>query len=162
MWQTSGSHYLTFFFYWPKLVKARDCSAVVLFSISSFTHLCFIKPFSISCWFTEDSFHWDPFRDSDSRGSLHSHWTPRLTPRPYAIIPHCLRCQPHTLFFIMSPHSINTSPKIKDCWIIQTWILPSDGLSLSLDRNFLNLCLLGWNSHVEIIWTIRTVCAATV
>lgn len=65
-------------------------------------------------------------------------------------------------FFIMSPHSINTSPKIKDCWIIQSWIHPADGLLLSLDRNFLNLCMLGWNSHVEIIWAISTVCAATV
>lgn len=62
----------------------------------------------------------------------------------------------------MSPHSINTSPKIKDRWIIQTWFHPADGLSLSLDRNFLNLCVLGWNSHVGIICAIRAVCAASV
>lgn len=139
--------------------ESKGLKCRVLFSISSFTHLCFIKSSSISCWFTEASFLWDLFRETDSRGSLHSHWTPRLTPRSYTI-PHCLPSPPHKLFFIMSTHSINT--EIKDCWIIQTWILPSDGLSLSPDRNFLNLCLLGWSSHVEIIWTIRTVCAATV
>lgn len=145
-----------------KAGESKGLKCRLLFSVSSSTHFCFIKSSSISCWFTEASFLWALFRRADSRGSLHSHWTSRLSPRSYTIFPHCLPCQPHKLFFIMSPHSINTSPKIKDCWIIQTWILPSDGLSLSLDRNVLNLCLLGWNCHVEIIWTIRAVCAATV
>lgn len=71
----------------------------LLFSVSSSTHLCFIKSFSISCWFTEASFLWDHLRAADRRGSLRSHWTPRLAPRSYTIIPHCLPCQPHKLSF---------------------------------------------------------------
>lgn len=66
------------------------------------------------------------------------------------------------LFFFNNFTTVNSTRKIKVCWIIQTLIFPSDGLSLSQDRNLLNLCLLGWNSHVKIIWTIRTVCVATV
>jgi hypothetical protein len=42
--------------------------------------------------------------------------------------------------------------------MIQTWILLSNGLSLSLLRNVLNLCLYGWKGLVGVIRTIRTLC----
>lgn len=80
-----------------KADESRGLKCRHLFSISSVTHLCFIKFFAGLCWFTGSSFLCDLFRDADSRGSLHNHWTLRLTPRSHTIIPHCLSCQHHKL-----------------------------------------------------------------
>lgn len=89
--------------------KGLECRH--LFSISSVTHLCFIKSFMGLCWFTEASFLCDFFRDADSRGSLHSDWTLRLIPRSYAIIPHCISCQQHKHFLYC--HHIQSTLALK-------------------------------------------------
>lgn len=116
---------------------------------------------SVSRGFYRVSFCLRSLRHVDGRGSPRSHWTPKLTDHMLS----SFTASPTTLFFFFFLNNfttVNSTLKIKAFWIIQTLILPSDGLSLSQDRNLLNLCLLGWNSHVKIIWTIRTVCAATV